>query len=66
MKEEIQKGSIVRPVHCGRSKYMNGDFVEWIDKNKDYTFVVESKVYNTCRLRKVMFAVTDEFLEKVK
>lgn len=65
MCSEIQKGSIVKPKHCERSKYMNSDFVEWIDQNKNTTFIVESKVYNTCRLRKVMFAITDEFLEKI-
>ena len=44
---------------------MGSDFVEWIEKNKNTTFIVESKMYNVCRLRKVMFAITEEFLEKI-
>jgi hypothetical protein len=66
MNEEIKKGDIVKPIHCNRSQYMNKDFTEWIDKNSSSTFVVESKVNNVCRLRKVIFAITEEFLEKVK
>ena len=65
MKDEIQKGSIVRPVHCERSKYMGNDFREWIDRNSETTFYVESKVGNCCRLKRVFFLITDEFLEKV-
>lgn len=66
MNDDIKKGDIVKPVHCKRSQYMVKDFIEWIDKNYNSTFVVESKTGSSCRLRKVMFTITDEFLEKVK
>jgi len=65
MKEEIRVGDVVKPVHCERCRHMGRDFVEWIDSNLGSRFVVESKVGSSCRLRKVGFAVTDEFLEKV-
>ncbi len=65
MSDKIKEGDIVKPVHCERCKYMGGDFVEWIDKNINTTFIVESKIDNSCRLRKVMFAITEEFLEKI-
>jgi hypothetical protein len=65
MKDEIRVGSVVRPVHCDRSRYMGGDFLEWIESNRDSKFVVESKTGGSCRLRKVAFAVTDEFLELI-
>ena len=66
MNGEISKGDIVKPVHCKRSQYMNKDFVDWIDKNLGSTFVVESKINNVCRLRKVGFVITEEFLEKIR
>ena len=65
MNSEIQKGDVVKPIHCWRSKYMVKDFIEWIDKNSNSTFVVESKTGRSCRLRKVMFAITDEFLKNM-
>lgn len=63
---EIVKGSIVRPVHCERSQYMNRDFLEWIDNNLHNTFVVESKTDRSCRLRRVGFTITEEFLQLVE
>ena len=62
----IQKGDIVKPVHCDRSKYMGNDFREWIDQNINNIFLVESKINTSCRLKKVGFVITEEFLRKVK
>ena len=42
---------------------MNKDFLEWIDRNKDIRFYVESVNGHCIRLAKVLFMITDEFLE---
>jgi hypothetical protein len=61
----IEVGNMVRPIHNERSKYMNKDFIEWINKNKDNRFYVESVRGRCIRLSKVLFMITDEFLERI-
>ncbi len=61
----MKTGDIVIPVHCERSKYMCQEFKTWIDTHSETTFYVESVHNGACRLRKVFFLVTEEFLKKV-
>lgn len=59
----MDKGDVVTPIHNERSKYMNGDFRQWIDLHKDDKFYVVSVVGNCVRLAKVGFMITTDFLK---
>jgi hypothetical protein len=66
MKNRIEVGDKVHPQHCQRDKWMSEDFLKWIDENSSRVFVVLEKVGRSCRLNKLNFTVTEEFLKKVE
>lgn len=61
----MKEGDFVKVVHCKRSKYMNSEFLKWVDEHKDIKYYVLSVVNNGVRLSKVGFLITTEFLEVV-
>lgn len=60
----IKVGDKVKVIHSSRSKYMNTDFISFIDSNKHKTFIVDRIIDNKILLKKVSFWITEEFLEK--
>ncbi len=62
----MKEGDFVSPVHHERERYLNREFVKWIEEHKDRRFYV-SKVYNDgcVKLAKVDFIITSEFLKVI-
>ena len=60
----IREGDRVRLFSHDRLRFMNAEFRQWVEENRDREFVVLSKVGPACRLSKVGFLVTEEFLER--
>lgn len=58
----MKEGDRVKVVHCERSRFMNQDFVKWIDNHSNRTFTIIKVNGDSARLKGVNFTVSKEFL----